>query len=379
MNGSSSAERIERCYLLALSESTTAADEIEKINEEIRSSERREDRALLADVCEELCDFPNLPSLTRGQAHEIVAWFRLGHSPRDQLSRVRMAEAIYENVGDQRRLAWALTLVGDAQLSLGEGELGRKAHERALKIRRKLVSAEQAPSLMRGEAWRDVFVSLNRLAQIHQDHAQTTQADQMFDEALRIILELTKANPQNAAWQGDLLMSLRRSADRRAEAGLEDEARQAFAHTIAAATEFAGTNPVWQSDAMHARLQLGEFAQRDGRDADARDEFREAERLARNLTEYESSEPTWRTDLATSLFRLSEVETAGDEQRKIWTKARYEQAKAVELTEKHESANALALIDALRRLGEIDIAGDELVAAALPAESITTQSRTHSS
>lgn len=150
---------------------------------------------------------------------------------------------------------------------------------------------------------------------LYQGDAAGVRATQVevrreYEEALRLALRLTKLEPINTDWQGDLSASYGRLGDVAAMQGNLEAAARAYGYYHAIAAKLAADKPgdkQLQRDLSVSHEKLGDLAMAQGRLSVAEQAYGDSLTLRKKLSTGDSNNMMWQRDLAVSFNKIGDV------------------------------------------------------------------------
>jgi tetratricopeptide (TPR) repeat protein len=173
--------------------------------------------------------------------------------------------------------------VGDVQLEQRDLAGALKSFSDGLAIADRLAKAD--PDNAAGQ--HDLMVSLSRVGNAQLDQGDLAGALKSYSDGLAIADRLAKADPDNAVWQRNLSVSLNRVGDVQLDQGDLAGALKSHSDGLAIADRLAKADPgnaVWQRDLAVSNELLAEVYKRLARTAEAVAAFECALRVYRALS-----------------------------------------------------------------------------------------------
>src|SRR5436305_5288746 len=246
----------------------------------------------------------------------------------------------------------------DADYTWGWIEL-RRLYEEAGRLPDARHAAEQA--LAHAPSERDRAVAESELGDVLVVAGDLAGARQRFERCLKILEQVAKANPTNAAAQLDLSISLERLGDVLVQAGDLAGARQRFEQDLKISERLAKANPTSadaQRDLSISFNKLGGVLVASGDLAGARQRFEQDLKLSEQLAKADQTSAAAQRDISVSLGKLGDVLGASGDL--VGARQRVEQAlKIDEILAKANPTSAAAQRDlsvSLERLGDVLVA-----------------------
>ena len=306
----SAAARIEHACHLAVAEPARGARAIAVLRQEWDFGGRFEEAQALAAVCEELRGLPSLAPEVRAMVALTLPWLRKNHlSAEQRMPLLREAAEIYRELQDDWMLGLSLENLGDVLAAGGRREAARRAHEEALRVRRRLAPALDAVTLATAGALRNVSVSLNKLGDLDHEQGRPEAARLAYAEGLEVARRLAALDSANTLRQRDVSVSLDRLGDLDREQGRPEAARLAYAEGLEIRRRLAAldsANTGWQRDVSVSLNKLGDLDREQGQPDAAKLAYAEGLEIRRRLAALDSANTQWQRDVSVSLERLGD-------------------------------------------------------------------------
>ena len=152
-----------------------------------------------------------------------------------------------------------------------------------------------------------------RLADLLWHRVPLAEIDPLCRRALAIRDRLAKSNPDNAAWQQNLLASYIRIGDVQKARGDLAGALKSYGDSLAIADRLAKSDPGnagWQRDLYSALWFVADVEMRQGDLSSALEKLKSGRMIMERLTNSEPSNPTWQRELSVALDKVGDVQVA---------------------------------------------------------------------
>ncbi len=225
------------------------------------------------------------------------------------------------NPGDfraKRDLGGALLQCGDLSRHEGKPEDALKYYQEGASLLGEFVSrAPRSDTLIR----QNYSACLTRLAEWYADQGESGRATEYFEEALPMVEELARLDPENLDWTRNLALLHSRRGELQLAMGQLESSEGYFRKSVdlfERLTEHEEPQPVWLDDAQLAWIGFGDLLSKQGGFAVAEEAYLESLALARRRMEMTGdSSPLLKANLIVSLFKSAlSIRASGAEGRK---------------------------------------------------------------
>ncbi|MEM6946603.1 MAG: TIR domain-containing protein [Pseudomonadota bacterium] len=231
------------------------------------------------------------------------------------LAAANRANAIYNRLGDGndarlRLRSASLNEQGDSLLDRGETASALAAYEEALEIARDLVARDPGNLGYR----RDVWVSLERIADVQLRGGDASAALAAYEEGLEIARDLVARDPGNLGYRRDVSVSLDRIADVQLRSGDAASALAAYEKGLEIRRDLAARDPGnlgYRRDVSVSLNRIADVQLRGGDASAALAAYEEGLEIARDLVALDPGNLGYRRDVSVSLNRIADVQLRG--------------------------------------------------------------------
>src|ERR1700730_8781686 len=268
-----------------------------------------EDRCLqsLGMMLYELLKLPKLDPLSRGFATVCLGWIMQGRQSQVEIEALsREALTLFRQVNEPRGEAEACCLLGQTLQKRGSLHEALREYEGAKRIMLRLTRRE--PENARFQ--RDLSVAHTCIGSVFQAQGQLGDALREYEAYKQIMLRLVQREPQDTDWQAKLSTACIRVGGVLQTQGHLDDALceyETAKEIMSDLTQRDPENAHWQRDLSAAHNCVGGVFQAQARLADAMREYLAYKQIMLRLAETEPANTNWQRDLSIAHNRVGGV------------------------------------------------------------------------